>query len=324
MKPWTDEIRQQIELWSGRLGNLHWWPRYVYHFTDVRNAVQILRHGYLYSRAEANRLGLMETDNASPDVIQQTSATHFQFARLYFRPRTPTQYANEGIRPRSQRELGGAHCPMPVFFCFDALTVLAQDETFFSDGNMGSARSTFSNTRDFFLRIPFDLVYHNRRFAPQERNEIIYHRHAEVLVPERLALEPALRFIACRSVAERQTLLNLLPVGLANRWNSRIRLGISELFERRWTYVEEVVVIDDRITFRFNPNTMTPGPFEVTFSYQEEWTDSPRTWTGRKERLDRPLNFRFEKTAHRWGTATLHLDDSLAFQGLLLFENIPF
>lgn len=158
MKSWANAIEAHIQHWSARLGNLSWWPRYLYHFTDVQNAANILQTGYLYSRHEAQRQGMMTVDNASPTVIQQTLAEHYQYVRLYFRPRTPTQYLNEGIRPLSQRELGGAHCPVPVFFCFDALSVLSQSETLFSNGNMGSNRVEYDNSRDFFLSIPKHLA----------------------------------------------------------------------------------------------------------------------------------------------------------------------
>lgn len=56
MKPWHEDIASHIAIWSQRLGNLNWWPRFVYHFTDVRNAARILQEGNLYSRAEAIRL----------------------------------------------------------------------------------------------------------------------------------------------------------------------------------------------------------------------------------------------------------------------------
>ena len=138
MKPWKADFGRHIERWSARLGNLEWWPRYVYHFTDVHNAASIIQSGCLYSREEAVRRGLMRVDNASLEIIKQTRPEHLKYARLYFRPRTPTQYRNEGIRPISQRELG-AHCPIPIYFCFDALTVLAQNDTEFSDGNMASS-----------------------------------------------------------------------------------------------------------------------------------------------------------------------------------------
>ena len=322
MKPCVDEIQRHIKIWAARLGPLSWWPRYVYHFTDVRNAASIIQSGHLYSRAGAERRDLIKIDNASPEIIQQTRPEHLEYVRLYFRPRTPTQYRNEGIRPINQRELGGAHCPMPVYFCFDALTVLALDRTEFSDGNMGSARASHSAERDFFLSIPFHLVFHNRWFMPDERDEIVFRRNAEVLVPDSLPLDPALKFIACRSAAERQTLLHLLPASLRRQWPSRIRLGEQGLFERKWTYVEEVVTVDDKAIFRFNPNTRTPGPFQVSFSYREASEGSERTWEGEQAALIDHLRIRVPGAV--WGTVTLHLDDALAFAGPLTFEEIPF
>ncbi len=322
MKAWTAEIQQHIQAWSARLGNLVWWPRYVYHFTDVRNAANILQHGFLYSRSEVEQRGLMAVDNASPQVIGQTKPEHFDYVRLYFRPRTPTQYNNEGIRPRNRRQLGGAHCPVPLFFCFDALHILSQTETRFSNGNMGSSRCVHSDDRDFFFNIPFELVFHNRWFPPTERDEIVFRRNAEVLIPEKLALDSALKFIACRSVAERQTLLQHLPIGLANRWQPRIRVGLSDLFFRQWTFIEEVTTVDKRVIFRFNPNTKTPGPFTVKFTYQEDGEDRVRSWEGQKDKLTTKLSF--DLTGARWGRATLYLDDALAFKGLILLEEIPF
>ncbi len=322
MKSWTTDIEQHIRTWSARLGNLGWWPRYVYHFTDVNNAARIIDSGHLYSRMEAIRHGLMEVDNASPTIIQQTRQEHLEYVRLYFRPRTPTQYRNEGIRPLNQRLLG-AHCPIPVYFCFDALTVLAQNETEFSDGNIGSSRANHNNTNDFFLSIPFHLVFHNGAFPPEERDEIIFRRNAEVLVPGSLPLVPALKFIACRSVAERQTLLHLLPDNLSHEWSPRIRLGEQGFFERKWTYVEEVVTVNsDSVIFRFNPNTKTPGPFRVSFTYSERSEGFQRTWQAEQQMANTALRLRLPGAAR--GEATLHLDDALAFADTLIFEEIPF
>lgn len=322
MKPWHDEIRQHIDEWSARLGNRHWWPRYVYHFTDVRNAASIIKTGLLYCRAEAERLGLMEVDNASPQIIGRTRAEHLEYARLYFRPQTPTQYDNEGIRPESRRELGGAHCPIPIYFCFDALGVLTDDETVFSDGNMGSTRVLYSGARDFFVQIPFELVFHHGPFSQQSRDEVVFRRHAEVLVPHSLSLDTRLRFIAARSAAERRTLLHLLPPNLRPSWDSRIRLGEQGLFERKWTFVEDAVTVGDSVVFSFNPSTMTPGPFRVSFSYTERGRTVAREWQGVRERLDDRLSFRVSGAVT--GAVQLRLDDALAFAGTVIFEEVPF
>jgi hypothetical protein len=151
LKPWKIEIENHIAKWSKQLSGQEWWPRFVYHYTDVQNAVNILKTGMLYSRADAARLGLMISENASRSVIEQTRTAHLQFARFYFRPRTPTQFRNEGIRPPNRRwqpdsNHPPAHCPVPVFFCFDALSVLAQDDTEFSNGNMGSNAAMHSGS----------------------------------------------------------------------------------------------------------------------------------------------------------------------------------
>jgi hypothetical protein len=57
----------------------------------------------------------MIIDNASRNVMANTDPYVRDFVRLYFRPQTPTQYRNEGIRPKNMRELE-SHCPVPVFF----------------------------------------------------------------------------------------------------------------------------------------------------------------------------------------------------------------
>jgi len=321
VKPWADEIQHHIETWTKRLEPLDWWPRFVYHFTDVQNVASILQSGHLYSRTEASRQGLMTVDNASPEIISKTRSKHLRYVRLYYRPKTPTQFCNEGIRPLGKRDLG-AHCPVPVYFCFDALTVLALDETQYSDGNMGSPRASHSAGRNFFFDIPFQLVFHNRSFPPNQRNEVIFRRNAEVLVPDSLPLDPALKFIACRSEPERQTLLHLLPTDLRRHWSARIRLGEPGFFERRWTYVEEVVAVDHVLVFSFNPNTTTPGPFRVSFSYREEGTATARTWTGEQAKLNNRLRIRVPGAS--WGIATLHRDGALAFAGFVTFEEIPF
>lgn len=322
MKSWHAEIQQHIQDWSKRLGNLGWWPRYVYHFTDIQNAVNILTDEMLFSRVEAEKHKRMVVDNASPDVMAQTRFEHTLFARLYFRPRTPTQYRNEGIRPSTKRQLGGAHCPIPVYFCFDALQILSQDTTEVSDGNMGSSRASHSSQKDFFFKIPFQYVFHNGAFTPDARDEIIFRRNAEVLVPDKLSLEPFLKFLACRSEAERQTLLHLLPHQIVPKWQRKIRLGEQGFFERKWTYVEEVVVANQNITFRFNPNSLTPGPFNMKIKYSDQNRRSPILWNKRFEQLPNVLPLHLQDATQ--GEIQLYLDDALAFSDFIFFKDIPF
>lgn len=93
------------------------WTSFCFHFTNLNNAVSILQNGMLVSRKKALESGIMENENASIDVINQTDEEWNKYVRLYFRPRTPTQYNNEGFRSKSNLGSLQAHCPFPVFFC---------------------------------------------------------------------------------------------------------------------------------------------------------------------------------------------------------------
>jgi hypothetical protein len=135
-------------------------------------------------------------------------------------------------------------------------------------------------------------------------------------------LEPALKFIACRSVAERQTLLHLIPQKPTKDLESKIRLGEQGFFDRKWTYVEEVVVVDQDVTFRFNPSTITPGPFNVRVEYREQNTHQTKTIQWKIERLSGTLRVRLNNAV--WGEFKLYLDDALAFNDVILFKDIPF
>ena len=320
MKPWKDKIESHIDYWSDQIPHLKWWPKFVYHFTSIQNALNILETGKLYSRRAVIQHGLMLTDNASPTVIAKTKTEHQDFVRLYFRPRTPTQYNNEGIRPSVDRPLGGAHCDVPIFFCFGAQNILSLDDANFSNGNMGSSQVKYGDTLDFFESIPFEYVFHNGKFSPELRDAIVFHRNAEILLPQQLDLEH-LKWLVCRSAAERQMFLYLLPIPLRRQWHHKIRLSEQGFFERKWTYIEEVVAVGEQIIFRFNPNTLTSGPFSFHFEYTESTTAKSRVWNGKSLAND---VFRINIPNAVRGKVSLYLDGVLAFQDMILFKDIPF
>lgn len=275
--------------WLGTARN--WWPDYVYHYTDIQNAVSILKTGALFSRNVADSAGLMTTDNASQDIIDSTGEELKDYVRLYFRPRTPTQYNNEGFRPVGRRSLQ-SHCPVPIYFLFDSRAVLSRADTRFTYGNLKSARETFSSASDF-ERIPFESVYHTGRFEPHQRDRLVFHRHAEVVIPTLLDLS-ALKYVVCRSQAEYETLLNLLPPAPHNRWRARIGIfpGLN-LFEKKWTFVDRVAKDSSAIVFYFNRDSQTPGPFRIQYEIIDAQTfrsldsmDLPSFYTNQSLRLN--------------------------------------
>ncbi len=86
------EIRDFLE----SLGRQDWvrrsvrrsWPRFLYHYTDILNAVSILRDGCLYSRELAEETRRLRVSSGSPKVLDETDPSIKDCVRLYFRPKT--------------------------------------------------------------------------------------------------------------------------------------------------------------------------------------------------------------------------------------------
>ncbi len=266
-KPDADEIEQfiqdlQQEKWLTSSSQA-WWPKYIFHYSDITNIVKILKCGKLYSRTILEDSGEFQTDIASKDVIRSTQEDCKKYVRFYFGPRTPTQHSNEGFRPPEAQALE-SHCPVPVFLLFDSISMLTRHDCKYSNGNIATNYWRLGETAEFLRSLPFKSIYHRRSLygtSDQEKKEIIFHRNAEVLVENELDLS-ALKFIVCRSTAEKDTLLNLLPSDIRNRYLKTIIYATKrDLFERKWTFVERVSTKAESISFHFFPDTKTPGPF---------------------------------------------------------------
>ncbi len=188
-----------------------WWPHYLYHFTDINNAVGILSTGWIYGRNKAANKKLMASDNASPRVIELTDSSVKECGRLYFRPRTPTQYRNEGYKPKAAQTGGfDASCPVPVFFCLDAAATLSLEGVGFSEKRLAGCHGKLAHSADELARFPFDKIYHDGYYDPAAQADIKEYRHAEAVREGGFPIEKLLRGIVCRSEAERQSLIFLL------------------------------------------------------------------------------------------------------------------
>jgi hypothetical protein len=270
LKPDADRIRDFLENlaqedWVKRTER-RWWPQFLFHYTDIRNAVRVLQDGCLYSRKYLEDHEQFIVSSGSPDVLSITEENVKDCVRLYFRPQTPTQYYVEGIRSRASLAVSrfpDAHCPVPVFFLFNASHILARVDSRFSDGNLGSGRAKLFGTAAEFENLPWKYVYHTGSIDVSQRDTIVFHRHAEVIVPQKLDLG-ALRFIYCRSEAERETLLYLLSPDLLKRYQDKIVASTrSTLFYRQHTFVERARHSSQTIDFYFSPETKSPGPFSL-------------------------------------------------------------
>lgn len=323
-KPDSERIRAHIkhlkeQPWVGKAQR--WWPDYLFRVDDITAAAKILNDGYLLSRKEALAAGVLVLDCASPNVIAATAEQWKDYVRLYFRPKTPTEYLSEGFRPAGSYELG-AHRPVPIVMLFDAADILTRADAEFSDGNLAAGAAT-GNDYDFLCEIPFEQVYHDRSLDESEKRSIVFRRHAEVIVPRRLDLS-SLRYIVCRTQAEYETLLHLLQPTAVKRWSRRISQK-TNMHYRFWTFVEQVELNNKRILFRFNPSSQTPGPFSACVSILEDATRQKYLWEDGSYHASSQLEISLDQLQHPEGySVRLELDGQLAYSNHYAENNLPF
>lgn len=319
MKVSRAELEAHVQKWAAAPvhAGTPWIPKFVYHFTDLQNVVSILKEQRLLCGNEAVRSKVMRHENASGEVIAATNQAHLDFVRLYFRPRTPTQFHNEGIRPPSRRGLSGAHCPVPVFLAFDLVETILLDGVMFSDGNMASQQVEYGDASSFFARIPFESVYHEGSIEEQRKRSIVFHRHAEVLAPKRLGLG-TLRWIGCRTHAERESLLSLLADTRAT-WESKISVG-ERLFYRRDSAFVESATLDGNNVAQFRLHIPAAWPLRVKF---EAVAASGRRWHWESDAWT-SSTLALRMSGLEPAQMKLFIEDCLAYVGWAQPADLPF
>lgn len=231
-----------------------WWPKFAYHCTDVSNAVSILNSGTLYSRANAEHLGLMQNDNASRQVIDMTQTEAISCARFYFRPLTPTQYHNEGFKHAQLRYDGdeNANMPVPVFFLFDLATLLSLPGIQFSEQKQSGWGSNLLSGEEAFANLNFKYIYST---GPENFREKLPYRHAEILHKNSFAIDTCLRYIVCRNNIEKTTLLNMLKITNLKafmKYQDRVVVLKSDIFENNGLFITDCRYHDNSISINFS------------------------------------------------------------------------
>jgi len=219
----------QAEDWGAR----QWWTFFAFAYGDVQQVAEVLRQDALPASA-----------------VQGSRSRLDQYVRLSFRPRTPSSFNREGHRPRA----GGFppdYVPMPVYLGFELEDVLLREGVKFSDGDVAKVGKTYS-TAQTFRELPFSRIYHDTWFSADEREEILRHRDAQLLVPAPLGLE-ALQMIALRSPAEYEALRYSLPAEVWRRWRDKalVRPDLA-LFPQRRPYVQRVACTPQALHLSFH------------------------------------------------------------------------
>lgn len=240
-------VDRHIAEWGDRLGSgvypyRRHWPSRLFHHAPLETALAIINDGHLRARSDPQRQQLQ--DVAAGGVIDNRQEAHGR-VRLYFRPRTPTQFHIEGIRKAADCLYGAnAHAPVLVMFVLDAKRVLTKQDVLFSDQNMQSLNAKTGNDEKFFGTIPFASVFHEGGIAGD--HSIIASRCAEVLPASPLPLAEVLSSIWFRSEPERDSFLYKLGAAAA-QWQSRCSVSDElKVFDKRFPFVADIGLSTDR------------------------------------------------------------------------------
>lgn len=265
------------------------WVRYCYHYSALENIVSILNAGILYSRNQSSKLEIMLNDNASNDVISNTDGWIKDYVRFYFRPKTPTQFNNEGFRSKDTMTKYHAHCPFPVFLLFDFKSILNLNNCYFTSSSLANRLvHDLLSTPEEFLELPFSKIYHVGSFPSEMRDEIVSSRQAEIIVPDHLKIDGLIKKILVRSSAEKRTLLALLDSKATQKYSDLIQIDSKKtVFLGRWMYIEDVILSYDSILIKSNCGEQ-PTKFKIDvlvkdFDNNIEQTYSNDEWLCRPE-----------------------------------------
>lgn len=258
------------------------WIGYLFHITSLENALSILTRGQLLSRAKAIETNALERDGAAKIVIEQTHSLVRDCARLYFRPRVPTFYHNEGFISEHELQTSRykAHIPVPIAFIFDLPSILALPNCQFSDGNMGSKSAKLMGTFTEFKLLPFEQIYSIGAMSGDDRDELRLRRHAEVLIPKQLDLSPHLVRIACRSEAELKTLKHLITEAsngkvLRERYDRRMIVSTNgSVFEAKRPFIQSVRQLGTSVSIDLNATTSRALSYRHLFTVRVKATSS--------------------------------------------------
>jgi hypothetical protein len=282
-----------------------WWTYFLFDFVPLQHAINIL-----------------ESDEMrAPFLRGEALNTRWdKFVRLYFRPRTPDLYHAEGFRPATY-DAPKKYAPVPVYLLFDLEAIIAHPDSRFSDGDPAVTKKTYK-TPGAFKELPFEQIYHDSGFMPDERDEIMRARKAQVLIPDKLGLE-ALQLIWLRSPAEYDMLRHLLPANIWRRWRNKITTRTDQhVFNSTRPFVQEAVLLNDQAHIRMNPcggkEACQPFDLRAVITYPD---GSTQQWHAKEQnmrfnmRQKHPIAYYDFEVPHGKDGYTLefYLDEDLAY-----------
>ncbi|MHC3378009.1 metallophosphoesterase family protein [Ligilactobacillus equi] len=213
----------------------------IWHFTDINNFVNVMQNMAVMSKNMAVDREVMKNDNASSQVNDNsTSDWVHDYARFYLRPKTPTQYRNEGIflsnrkYTRFDPELN-AHLPIPIFIGFDLKEALLRNKVVVQKQTLARSGLSKRSVDDLDLSSFKDNVkdiYETSKGNP-------FFQHTEVIAKEKFSFTyENIEKIVVRTYREKQLLLTALAENDLRHFSEDVTKGI-------WNYYDKIVVDSD-------------------------------------------------------------------------------
>ena len=181
------------------------------------------------------------------------------------------------------------------------------------------------STAQDLAELDWHKIYHTGPidYSRPEESDITSRRNAEVIIPSHLDMN-SLKWIYCRSEAEKDTLLHLLTDAQRSQYKRRIlATARNELFYKQHTYLESVRLDSEVAYLSFSPETQSPGPFHLQIIIR----------SGDDTRQHTEDAFTFQTGEFRWNIRTgfddyefeLRLDGNLVYRNRHIeFDDIPF
>ncbi len=204
------------------------WSGYIYHFTHLTNAIEIINNKKILSRNKATGFA-----DAAGSVVGRRNTAH-EFARFYFRPQTPTQFYNECLGLdindkyyESALRLGLPKCPIPVFFRFNLQEVLLKlrDKCYMSNGNMQTNWAVVQPVLQMLSKFNFSDVYSTIfNTSDGDYKTYINYSQQEFLIKDEFDFTNILNFdIIVRSQSDKEELIR--RIGERNQCLNRIKVS---------------------------------------------------------------------------------------------------
>ena len=258
----SDEFLKILQIVTQE-AKFQWWPKFVYHYTDVTNVVNILDCGKLYSRNHPKNA--MINENAGREIIDNTDSDVLNYVRFYFRPKTPTQYCNEGFLPKESRRYHDSNVPVPIFLVFEAKDMLALEGAKFSEVALSGVQKPLTSDIEKFRLFDFKKIYSDGSYG--EENLTPY-RRAELVFQDECDLR-YLKYICCRSNGEYITLCTLLKLrGIYEKYKDMIVVKEYNdgFFFKKGIYVSDVTLKQDEALITYK-NTRLAKEYDINVKY---------------------------------------------------------